>query len=75
MYATEFKTVINQPYIQIPNYENFKGKSVRIILLDVEEDIKIEEEPRKVNFFERITKNPQNIKDIDFLSRDEANER
>ena len=25
MYAAEFQTVINEPYLHIPNYETFKG--------------------------------------------------
>lgn len=34
MYATEFQTIIKNGYIQIPNYERFKDREVRIIILD-----------------------------------------
>ena len=35
MYAAEFKTIINEPYIKIPEYEKFKGKEVRVVLLNL----------------------------------------
>ena len=35
MYATEFQTIINEPYIHIPDYEIFKGHEVRITMLDI----------------------------------------
>jgi len=34
MYATEFQAIINEPFVYIPQYEQFKGHKVRIILLD-----------------------------------------
>ncbi|NOQ31828.1 MAG: hypothetical protein GQ570_11960 [Helicobacteraceae bacterium] len=74
MYATEFQTVISEPYIFIPNYENFKGHEVRVVLLDIDKknsNLVIDKE----DFFDRITKEPKNINNIKFLSRDEANER
>ncbi len=36
MYTTEFKTFINEPYIKIPEYEKLKGKEVRVILLNLD---------------------------------------
>jgi hypothetical protein len=75
MYATEFQTVINEPYIYIPNYEEFKGHDVRVVLLNIDGDNIKPSSNKKEDFFDRITKNPKNIKNIDFLSRDEANER
>lgn len=75
MYATEFQTVINDPYIHIPNYEKFKGHEVRIVVLNIDTKTKCHIEDKKEDFFERITKNPKHIKNIEFLSREEANER
>ncbi len=73
MYATEFKTIIDKPFIQIPEYERFKGKKVRIVLLHLgDNDCN---QNKKEDFFERIIKNPKHIKDITFLSREEAHER
>ena len=73
MYATEFQTVINEPYIHIPNYEAFKGHEVRVVLLDIGE--KNNHVDKEEDFFEQITKNPKHIKNVKFLSREEANER
>ena len=42
MYATEFQTVINEPYIQVPNYETPKGHEVRIVFLDLQIEEKID---------------------------------
>ena len=75
MYATEFQTVINEPYIHIPNYEKFKGHEVRIVVLNIDTKTKYDIKDKKEDFFERITKNPKHIKNVEFLSRDEANER
>ena len=72
MYATEFKTVIDEPYIKIPKYEKFKGKEVRVVLLHIENEKKRE---KKEDFFYNIIKNPKHIKDVTFLTREEANER
>ncbi len=76
MYATEFQTVINEPYIHIPNYEALRGHRVRIILLD-EGDIKEENSTNesKINFIEYLATHPRKIKNLNFLTREEANER
>ncbi len=75
MYATEFQTVIKDSYIKIPDFEHFKNKEVRIIILDIKPSSTtglIEAE----DFIERSIKNPKHIsEDVSFLSRDEANER
>ncbi len=34
MYATEFETTVTNQYIQIPNFERYKNREVRIIILD-----------------------------------------
>ena len=75
MYATEFQTIINEPYIRIPNYEEFKGHTVRVVLLNLDNDTSNIKADNEEGFFDRITKNPKNIKDITFLSREEANAR
>ncbi len=75
MYATEFQTVINEPYIQIPNYEAFKGCEVRVVLLNIDEKSDSSTSNKKSDFFDRITQNPKHMKNVQFLSREEANER
>jgi len=72
MYATEFKAIIDEPYIKIPEYEKFKGKEVRVVLLHLENNTKSD---KKEDFFDKIIKNPKHIKDVTFLTREEANER
>ena len=75
MYATEFQTVINEPYIHIPNYERFKGHEVRIVVLNIDSEENNIVSNKKEDFFEKITKNPKHINNVQFLSREEANER
>jgi hypothetical protein len=67
--------ICNQPYIYIPNYEAFKGHEVRIVVLNIDSENNNISLPKKEDFFERITKNPKQINNIQFLSREEANER
>ena len=75
MYATEFQTVINEPYIYIPNYEAFKGHEVRIVVLNIDSKSVDTVPNKKDDFFKRITKNPKHITNVEFLSREKANER
>ncbi len=75
MYATEFQTVINEPYIHIPNYEAFKGHEVRITVLNIDSKENNMIPNKSEDFFERITKNPKHINNVQFLSREESNER
>lgn len=74
MYATEFQTTVTNQYIQIPNFERFQNKEVRVIILD-----KIQNSTSKIgknDFINRLINNPKIISSpIQFLSRDEANER
>ncbi len=63
MYATEFKAIIDEPYIKIPEYEKFKGKEVRVVLLHLENNTKSD---KKEDFFDKIIKNPKHIKDVTF---------
>lgn len=74
MYATEFKTIIKDSHINIPEFEKFKNKEVRVIVIDISE--KIETNTNKNDFISRVIKEPKHIKANDnFLSREEANER
>ena len=76
MYATEFQTIINKPYIDIPNYEVFKGHKVRVVLLNLDNNIEIKKSASDNNFINDIIDNPKHIKsDNNFLSRNEANEK
>ena len=73
MYATEFKTIIKGSSIQIPDYENFKNKQVRVIILESEPE---QQELKKDDFISRITTKPKHVSsDVEFLSREQANER
>ena len=73
MNAIEFQTIITDPFIQIPNYKEFENRQVRVIVLDATDTL-----PKKNHhsFIAQHIKNPVSItNNIDFLSRDEANER
>ena len=72
MYATEFKTVINEPYIGVSEFEKFKGREVRVIIIDIDDN---QANPIETDFIAQIVKNPKHIeKNGSFLSRDEAND-
>lgn len=74
MYATEFQTIINEPYIKIPKFELFKGHKVRVVLLDMEE--RGQANDYKEDFIDYLIRNPIEMpKNSKFLSREEANER
>ena len=73
MYATEFKTIVNEPFIAIPDYEKFKGKEVRVVVLNLENGT--DKEEHQEDFFDAIIKHPKHIENLSFLSREEANER
>jgi len=76
MYATEFQTIINNPYIKIPEYEKFKGQEVRIIVLNINKKSHILTTEDEEDFIEYLANNPIELdKDLKFLSREEANER
>ncbi len=78
MYATEFQTIINNPYIKIPEYEKFKGQEVRIIVLNInKKSHKLTTNTTdEEDFIEYLANNPIQLdKDLKFLSREEANER
>ncbi|MBF0266897.1 MAG: hypothetical protein HQL46_16660 [Gammaproteobacteria bacterium] len=73
MYATEFETIITHSSIQIPDYQNFKNKQVRVIILEKESEQELQNTD---DFISKITKNPKHVSsDVKFLSRDKANER
>ncbi|MFW6307690.1 MAG: hypothetical protein ACOC08_03515 [Campylobacterales bacterium] len=70
MNATEFQTVINEPYVYIPQFEQFKGHKVRIILLD-EELNSTQKRDDIDSFFDKFK---LDLSDYRF-DREEANER
>ncbi len=74
MEAVEFKTVVDNPYIKIPDFEKFKGKRVRVVLFDLNSDTNFQK-AKKIDFFDKVTQNPKHIKNINFFSREEAHER
>ena len=70
MYATEFQTVINEPYIYIPQFEQFKGHKVRVILLD--EEIQTNQSKDDIDsFFDKFKLDLSNFK----FDREDTNER
>ncbi len=74
MNAVEFQTTIKNSFIQIPNYEAFENKPVRIIILD--ESTTQNTQKKTSNFIAKYSQNPITLnKHTTFLSRDEANER
>jgi hypothetical protein len=77
MYATEFQTVIDEPYIKVPNYEEFKGHEVRVVFLDLNSTKVIEKDDKnnELDFIENLINNPI-VLDADFkFDREEANAR
>jgi len=76
MYATEFQTIINEPYIKIPEYDTLKGKNVRVLFLVENEEENQVNKGDAFDFIEYYANNPVKLdEDITFLSREEANER
>jgi len=73
MHAIEFQTTITNSFVQIPNYEEFANKQVRIIVLDATATSTKHEHK---DFIAKYAKNPISIaNDVNFFTRDEANER
>ena len=38
MHVTEFKTIVKDSYIEIPDFEYFKNKEVKIIIFDLKKE-------------------------------------
>jgi len=73
MNAIEFQTTITNSFVQIPNYEEFENRQVRIIILDNTPALPKQESG---GFIAKYTANPISIaNNTDFFTRDEANER
>jgi hypothetical protein len=71
MQRVEFNTIIDKPYIEVPNYEELKGHKVSITFLDLDNN-----KQKQEDYIQYLINNPANIdKNIKFLSRDEANAR
>jgi len=69
MYAVEFETVANEPYIKIPEFERFKGHKLKVILLDTQDEKSKNRDD--LDFFDKFELDLSNFK----FNRDEANER
>jgi len=73
MNAIEFQTTITNSFVQIPNYEEFENKQVKIIVIDA---TPTSSKKNTNGFIHQYSENPVSINDdILFLTRDEANER
>ena len=71
MYATEFQTIINEPYIKIPNYEAFKGHNVRVVLLDIDNknnDIELVDNLEKKDILNTLSQISKEDNEIDSLA-------
>ena len=68
MYAVEFETYANEPTITIPEFEKFKGKEIRVIILDKETKRKREND---LDFFDKFRFDLNHF----HFDRDEANAR
>jgi len=55
MYKREFQTIINKPYIEIPDYEKLKGHKVKIIVLDSDSEKELDELFAKSNNKIKVT--------------------
>ena len=74
MYAQEFQTTITDPYITIPDFERFKNKQVRIIILDTNTKAAIAN--NRDDFIANASNHPKKVShDLHFLSRDDAHAR
>jgi len=74
MYAQEFQTTITDPYISIPNFEQFKNKQVRIIILDTNTKTAISNNSN--DFIANASNHPKKVPlDLHFLSRDDTHAR
>ncbi len=76
MEAIEFQTVINEPYIKVPNYKKFQGHKVRVVLLDLLNITKEStEQESEVGFIENLINNPVKFPRNFKFNREDANER
>ena len=70
MYAIEIETDITSPYLEIPEYENFKEKHVKIIIMV---DSIVEKKAQKYDFSDLMGKLEWKGDDVK-LQRDSRNE-
>ena len=71
MYATEFQTVAKEPYIKIPEFEKFKDKEIKVVILTENLDYLDNEKKDDLDFFDKYQFDLSNFK----FDREEANER
>jgi hypothetical protein len=78
MQRVEFNTIIDKPYIEIPNYAELKGHRVGVVLLDLEDNTQQKLNAISIGTIKQSRKfTPKNIiktKNFKF-DREEANER
>ena len=73
MNAIEFQTTITNSFVQIPDYEAFENKQVKIIVLDATPTL---QNKASKGFIDNYAKNPVSMASNEhFFTRDEANER
>jgi len=75
MYAVEFETIVDSPYIKLENYLNFVNKKIKVIILS-EEKTEKKLQINQSTFFDTLRK--RNLKidkniDIDNLMDDMNN--
>jgi hypothetical protein len=71
MQTMQFLTTITKPYIEIPDFDKLKGKQIKVVLLNSDNDKNTTDD-----FISSIIKKPRHINPNDnFLSRYDANER
>ena len=68
MYAVEFEIYANTPTIEIPEFEKFKNKEIRVIILDKGNK---SEKKRDLDFFDKFRLNLSGFT----FDREEANAR
>ncbi len=51
MHVTEFETVVKDPYIEIPDFEHFKDREVKVIIFDLKKNKNLEKKFNPKEFF------------------------
>ncbi len=77
MYAVEFEASINDGMFKIPEtFLKLQSVAKAKIIIMVEDEVAMPQTVKKIGFIERLANNPVHVdKSLQFLSREEANER
>ncbi len=77
MYAVEFEASINDGMFKIPEtFLKLQSVAKAKIIIMVEDEVTMPQTVKKIGFIERLANNPVHVdKSLQFLSREEANER